>query len=366
MITVFGAKHTQDDIDAVTGCLKDNWTGIGRNVDKFEQAFKARMNADNFLMVDSCSNALFLAIKALKLPPQSEIILPSFTWVACAQAVLMNDCIPVFADVDLLTQNITAKTIESHISDRTKAIMVVHYAGLPVDMQPILQLGFPVIEDAAHAVDAKVGDRYCGTLADIGCWSFDSVKNLAVGEGGGMWFKDKSLAEQSRYARYCGIGFSGFAASQNNKSRWWEYEIKEPNIKMLPTDIAGALGLAQLSNLRYNQQRRFAIWNYYQIEFRESNVTIPCDCLNNQQHGLFTYFIQVGKRRDALAKHLYSRGIYTTLRYHPLHLNKIFNCNYSLPVSEILNETGLNIPLHPNLTDNDVIYIVSEIKKFLV
>lgn len=97
----------------------------------------------------------------------------------------------------------------------------------------------------------------------------------------------------------------------------------------------------------------------------ESNVTIPEDAKSNQQHGLFTYFIRVGKRRDALAKYLYSRGIYTTLRYHPLHLNKIFNCNYSIPVSELLNETGLNIPLHPNLTDNDVLYIVSEIKKFL-
>lgn len=365
MVTVFGAKHTQEDIDAVSQCLKNNWTGIGKNVEMFENAFKTRLGADNYLMVDSCSNALYLAIKALNLRARSEIILPSFTWVSCAQAVLLNNCIPVFCDVDLLTQNITVKTIEQKITANTEAILVVHYAGLPLDIQPILQIGLPVIEDTAHAVDSKIGDRYCGTFGNIGCWSFDSVKNLAVGEGGGMYFQDKELAAQSRHARYCGIGISGFTASKQKENRWWEYDIHRPNIKMLPTDISAAIGLAQLKNLRYNQQRREAIWNYYQSQFLESNVTRPENAPDKNQHSYFTYFIQVGKRRDALAKYLLSKDIYTTLRYHPLHLNKIFGCNYSLPVSEQLNEVGLNIPLHPNLSDSDVNRIADEIKNFL-
>lgn len=368
MISVFGSKYTKDDIDGVVKCLRNNWTGIGDNVSKFESAFKTRLNTSNFLMVDSCSNAIYLAIKALNLPPRSEVILPSFTWVSCAQSILMNNLVPVFCDVDLYSQNITAEFISEKITKKTSAIMVVHYAGKPVEMKPILDLGFPVIEDAAHAVDSKIGNKYCGTFGNIGVWSFDSVKNIAVGEGGGIFFKNNELAEDARTIRYCGIGFSGFKASQSGKkNRWWEYEIKQPFIKMLPSDIEGSLGLSQLKNLSKNQGRRKKIWNYYQDSFYNTGIIIPQNERQNETHSYFTYLIQVStKKRDALARHLLKNNIYTTLRYHPLHLNKIYGCKYGLKNCEILNETGLNIPLHQNLSDDDVNLVSETIKKYLM
>jgi aminotransferase len=362
MITVFGSKYTQNDIDGVVRCLQNNWTGIGANVAEFEKAFISRLSTDNFLMVDSCSNALYLAIKSLNLPQKSEVILPSFTWVSCAQSILMNDLIPIFCDVDLYSQNVTTDLISQKITRNTSAIMVVHYAGKPINMKPILELGFPVIEDAAHAVDSKIGDKYCGTFGDIGVWSFDSVKNIAIGEGGGMFFKNQELASEARTIRYCGIGFSGFKASQiNKKIKWWEYDIRQPFIKMLPSDIEGALGLSQLKNLPENQRRRKEIWNYYQKSFSDTSIITPLNEGVDETHSYFTYFVQVDGR-DELAKRLLANNIYTTLRYHPLHLNGIYGCDYRLENCEILNKTGLNIPLHPNLSDGDVNYIVDTIK----
>ena len=166
--------------------------------------------------------------------------------------------------------------------------------------------------------------------------------------------------------RYCGIGFSGFQSSKNNKDLWWEYDIKDPNIKMLPSDIEGSLALTQLKNLNSNQTRRKEIWDFYQKSFKSTSIITPVNEKENETHSYFTYFIQVDEKlRNSLAKFLYENGIYTTLRYHPLHLNSIYNSNTELKNCEILNKTGLNIPLHQNLSDNDVNYIVESIKKFI-
>lgn len=364
MISVFGSKYTQEDIDGVVECLKKGWTGIGKNVKKFEETFKERLNVNNFLMVDSGSNGLYLAIKNLNLPMGSEVIVPSFTWVSCAQSILLNNLKPVFCDVDLYTQNVTADLIEEKITKNTSAIMIVHYAGLPVDIKPIINLGYPVIEDSAHAVDSKIDNQYCGTFGDVGVWSFDSVKNLAVGEGGGIYFKNKTLSDKSTQMRYCGVGFSGFdSAKKNSESNWWEYNISNANIKMLPSDIEGSLALTQLKNLNNNQIRRKIIWDEYNNSFKNYNIITPINCGENETHSYFTYFIQVNEdKRNLIAKTLFELGIYTTLRYHPLHLNEIYQDNSHLKNTEKLNKTGLNIPIHQNLTDNEVNYIIDNLK----
>jgi dTDP-4-amino-4,6-dideoxygalactose transaminase len=365
MISVFGGRFDDDEIKEVSDCIRSHWIGMGKRVEQFEQEFSATQGLSNFLMVDSGSNALYLAIKLLNLPPGSEIILPSFTWVSCAQAVLLNNCTPIFCDVDINTCNTTAEHIQKHITPKTAAIMVVHYAGLPVDMQPILSLGYPVIEDAAHAVDSFIGDKLCGSLGKVGIYSFDAVKNIAVGEGGGITFTDDTLLQQAKKLRYCGIEKSGFQNAQNkNTGRWWEYNISEPFIKMLPTDLSAAMGIAQLKKFKANQQRRKQIWDYYHTAFKNrEEIQIPIDAVNHNTHSYFTYLIQAPKR-DELAKYLYDKGIYTTLRYHPLHLNAIYNCHYKLANSEILNEKALNIPLHPNLSDTDVEYVANSIIVF--
>jgi dTDP-4-amino-4,6-dideoxygalactose transaminase len=368
MITVFGSHVGSKEIQNVVECMESQWMGFGKQVDLFEKKYMEKFEINNFAMVDSGSNALFMAVKLLNLPPNSEIIIPSFTWVSCAQAVLLAGHKPIFCDVDLSTMNIRKEDILPKISKKTKALMIVHYAGLPVDIDPILELGLPIIEDSAHAVDSRYKGKPCGTIGDIGIFSYDAVKNLTVGEGGGITCKNKDLLEKAKIMRYCGIGKSGFdsaISNANDKNRWWEYNIEMPFIKMLPTNISASIGLAQLDRIDDLQNIRKNIWEKYQNEFKSfKNIICPVEANPGDKHSYFTYCIRVPKR-DELAKYLLDNNIYTTLRYHPLHLNPLYKQqNIILENCNILNNEALSIPIHPRLTLEDVEKIILKIKQF--
>jgi len=361
VIPVFGSEVGEAELAEVAGCMRSQWLGQGPLTERFEQGFRERLGLGHFLLVDSGSNALYLAMHLLDLPPGSEVILPSFTWVSCAHAVLLAGCRPVFCDVDPQTQNLTVETVRARMSPRTAAIMVVHYAGKPVDMDPILALGLPVIEDAAHAVDSRYHGRPCGSMGDVGVYSFDAIKNLTTGGGGGITVRDERRFERARKLRYCGIGQSGFQVAGNgdkSPARWWEYDISEVFIKMTPSDVAAGIGLAQLRRLDALQQRRQQIWTRYGEELGSlPQITTPAEPAEDERHSMFTYFIRVPER-DRVARALLARGIYTTLRFHPLHLNPIFASTGRLPISEALNREGLNIPLHPRLSDDEVAQVI--------
>lgn len=368
MISVFGSLVGASEIEGVTKCMESQWMGFGKTVELFEDRYQEKFRLPSFAMVDSGSNALFMAVKLLDLPPNSEIILPSFTWVSCAQAVLMAGHQPIFCDVDDITMNVTKALIERHITSKTGAIMVVHYAGLPVDMDPIVGLGFPVIEDAAHAIDSIYKGLPCGAIGDVGIFSFDAVKNLTVGEGGGITSRDPQKIQRAKVLRYCGIGKSGFdsaMAKAGENARWWEYDIAEPFIKMLPTNIAANIGLAQLVKIDALQDRRKKIWDYYQDQFKSlGSVETPVNAEVGDKHSYFTYCIKAPKR-DELAHFLLGKGVYTTLRYHPLHLNRLYGqTSVQLKNSEHLNQVALSIPLHPRLSDGDVEKVVGSITAF--
>lgn len=365
MINVFGAKITEVEREEVNKVLGSNWLGIGNTVSEFETAFKKRLKLPNFVMVDNASNGLFMSLKLLALPPGSEIILPTLTFASCAQAVMLAGHRPVFADIELDTQNISAATIEPCITRRTGAIMIVHYAGLPVKMDPILDFGFPVVEDCAHAVDSKVGDRYCGTFGKLGVYSYDGMKNLATCDGGGVTSEDAELMERARCLRYCGIAKSGLENSKH-KNRWWEYDIKDVFPRCLPNNVGAALGLGQLKRLDENQATRKRIWDFYGEAFNRLEwIKTPANADAGEQHSYFTYFVRLlGGSRDGLAKYMLEKGVYTTFRYHPLHMNPIYDSDAKLPNSEVLNDTGLNIPLHPNLSDEDVNKVVEVITEY--
>ena len=368
MISVFGSLVGDEEISNVTDCMQSQWMGFGGQVADFEKKYQEKFRLPHFAMVDSGSNALYMAVSLLNLPPNSEIIVPSFTWVSCAQAVLLAGHKPVFCDVDHRTMNVRAEDVEAMRTSNTKAVMVVHYAGLSVEMDEILALGLPVIEDAAHAVDSTYRGKPCGAIGDVGIFSFDAVKNLTVGEGGGITSKHKDWIERAKVLRYCGIGKSGFDAAMSSaqtKKRWWEYNIQEPFIKMLPTNLAANIGLAQLNRIDALQARRKEIWEIYQRELEAvPGLVNPPGPSAGYRHSYFTYCIHVPKR-DELAHYLLDHQIYTTLRYHPLHLNPLYQQTETrLPNCEQLNEEALSIPIHPRMTDADVEQVVAKIKEF--
>jgi aminotransferase len=370
MISVFGSLVGDEEIANVIACMKSQWMGFGKQVEKFEKKYQEKYRLPSFAMVDSGSNALFMAVTLLNLPPDSEVIVPSFTWVSCAQAVILAGHKPVFCDVDLRTMNVRAEDIQARITEKTAAVMVVHYAGLAVDMDPILALGYPVIEDAAHAVDSTYRGQPCGAIGDVGIFSYDAVKNLTVGEGGGITARDVNRIERAKVMRYCGIGKSGFdtaITSGGNKARWWEYNIQEPFIKMLPTNMAASIGLAQLDRIDALQARRREIWETYQSELAQvPGLVTPPDAPDSDRHSYFTCCIRV-PHRDELAHYLLENQIYTTLRYHPLHLNPLYGqMEVRLPNCEQLNEDALSIPIHPRMTDQDIAKVISNIKGFFL
>ena len=368
MISVFGSLVGDEEIANIVACMKSQWMGFGKNVDLFEKKYQDKYGLPTFAMVDSGSNALFMAVTLLDLPPSSEIILPSFTWVSCAQAIILAGHKPVFCDNDLGTMNVRAEDIQQRITDKTAAIMIVHYAGLAVDMDPILALGYPVIEDAAHAVDSTYKGKACGAIGDVGIFSYDAVKNLTVGEGGGITARLPARIVRAKVMRYCGIGKSGFdsaVSTAGGKSRWWEYNIQETFIKMLPTNMAAGIGLAQLDRIDSLQSRRKTIWDTYQKAFADvPSIITPPEAEPGDRHSYFTYCIRVPKR-DELAHYLLSEQIYTTLRYHPLHLNQLYGqMDVRLPNCEQLNQDALSIPIHPRMSDEDVEKVIEKITNF--
>jgi aminotransferase len=366
MISVFGSSVGQEELDEIKSSIKNQWMGIGPKTKQFEEAFAQRLGLPGFTLLDSGSNALFMAMRLLNLPPGAEVILPSFTWISCAHAVVLAGCKPVFCDVDLDTHNVTRQTIEPHITPNTGVIMVVHYAGKPVRLDEIQDLGFPIIEDAAHAVDSKLRGRSCGAIGDVGIYSFDAIKNLAMPEGGGITARDPEATAKTKLLRYCGIGKSGFEASRQKQSRWWEYNIIDFFPKLIPNDICASVGLAQLRKLDDLQARRKQIWGIYQRELAGIGWLVrPKDAESDEQHSYFTYVIRaLGGCRDRLAQYLYDNGVYTTLRYHPLHMNPIYKSDARLAVCEQLNEEALCVPLHPRLSNSDVAKIVDLLRKF--
>lgn len=370
MIQVFGSSVGEEEIAEVTEVLKSNWLGIGPKVAAFEKELAKRNKLPSVVMTDSASNSLFTAIKMLNLPCNSEVILPSYTFVSCGHAVLLNNLTPVFCDVEMDTQNVSIKTIAPKVNRNTGAIMVVHYAGKPVDMGPILELGIPVIEDAAHAIDSSINGVYCGNFGDIGVYSFDSMKNLSIGEGGAITANSPTMIEKIRRLRYCGIAKSGLDASKE-KDTWWETEVLYSSIRQMPSDVSAAIALAQLRKLDDLQAKRKKIWDTYQELLRGRGIDTPVDPRDNETHSYFTYAIQLlsndRDKRNKLARHLYDNGIYTTLRYYPLHMMKLFR-EYNtgrLTNTELLNNISLNLPIHPNISETQLEYIIEKTTNFL-
>jgi dTDP-4-amino-4,6-dideoxygalactose transaminase len=369
MIALFGSSVGREELEQISQVFDRQWLGHGEKAEEFERKIAAKCGVPSFLFLNSGSNSLQMAIRILDLKVGSEVILPSFTWIACANAIMLNGLRPVFCDVDRETFNLRPEDVEEKITTRTSAIMVVHYAGKPVDMDSIRSFGFPIIEDAAHAIDSVYNGKHCGTLGDVGILSFDAVKNLTTGEGGGVIAQDEEKMELARVLRYCGISKSGFQASRH-RARWWEYEIHDTFPKMLNNDIAASIGLAQLEKLPIFQARRKDLWDRYtdllETEVWAKDWLIPPPGPGRfERHSYFTYLIRLKDgSRDDLAHFLYEKGIYTSLRFHPLHLNPIYKSDGSLPNCEWLNEVGLCIPFHHRLSDGEVSVIFDALKEY--
>lgn len=376
MIPLFSNSLGKEELNRLKQVFSSRWLGYGSVSKEFEKLFAKRLNSKYALGINCCTAGLFMSMEILDIKKGDEVIIPSIAFIACANSVIKAGAKPVFADVDRRTLNIIPSEVERLISSKTKAIMLLHYGGVPARMEEIIAIlkkqnkKIYLIEDSANSPFSKYKKRFCGTLGDIGVVSFDVNKILVTGSGGMFMVQDDDLFKKALITRFYGLApqkSSGLDALKSGQKKWWEIELEYPGNRYLINDIISAIGIEQLKKVDQFIQKRKEIWQFYKRELQQVNlIKLPPDPPSYTQSSYYLFWIQVEneKQHQSLVNHLIKNDIYTTFRYYPLHLIKYYGDKSKLPNSEVVSKTTLNIPFHQNLTVRDLDKIVKTINKW--
>lgn len=366
MIRVFKPSFDKRELEAVADVLQSGWVGLGPKTAEFEKAFAEFCKADHCVGLNSGTAAIDMALTLLGITEGDEVIIPTVTFVSAAHCVVAHGATPVFADVEEDTLNINLIDLERKISSRTRAVMPVHYGGRPVPMDELLTIAgdIPVIEDCAHATGSRYKNQPVGGIGDIGCFSFHAVKNLSMGEGGAVILKDSEFSERAKRRRWLGIDKETWDRTQLERSYWWEYSISEIGVKSHMDDIHAAIGLVQLQKLGSLNHRRREIVGIYRRELQSIyQIELPPD-ENADFISSWHIFCIKAERRDELNRYLDKKGISTGVHYKPLHLYSCYGSQPALPAAEKLFPQILTLPLYPDLTDEEAVFVADAVRSF--
>lgn len=372
-IPVLQPSITDEEIKAVTKVMQSGWLGLGPKTEQFEEAFASFVNNQYMVALNSGTAALHLALEAVGVGEGDEVIVSPITFISTIHAVSYVRATPVFADIEQDTMNISVQDIEKKITPRTKAILVVHLAGHPCDMDAIHQLanerGIKVIEDAAHACGASYKGRMIGSISDLTCFSFHAVKNLTCGEGGAITCREEWMARKLREKRWVGITKDTWLRSSEDKIYAWKYYVNDVGYKYHMNDMQAAIGLVQLNRLDQLNGRRKAIAKQYQQELSHLDwIEQPKEkSYASSSWHLFQIKLPKEADRDRFIGHLQSHNIATGVHYYPCHLHPYYiHHRATVPVSNEIWKRIVTLPIHPNLTDKDMDRIVDRVKKFKI
>lgn len=357
VIQLFKPNITEQAIDEVAKVLRSGWIGLGPKTQKFEEAFAKYVGAKYCVALNSCTAALHLAVKLLDLPEGSEVITTPITFVSTNEVLLYERLVPVFVDVEYGTLNIDVKGIKERLTNKTKAIMVVHYGGQPCDLDEIYQLRLPVIQDAAHACGATYKGRKLGSMG-LCCWSFHAVKNLPAGDGGAVTTNNEEYYNRLLKLRWVGIDKSTYARGAGGYS--WRYDVNEMGYKYHMNDITAAIALAQLKVLDEHNKKRKEVVGIYLNNIK--NVEFPM-YKRDRVSSNHIFHIKID-HRDELMKELKENGIASGVHYYPNHWYPIFNCNEQLLNAESAYEKLISLPSHTLLTNDDVLKVCNVINSW--
>lgn len=366
VLNIFSNSLGKTELAAVEKVFKSRWLGRGKECADFEKDLAAWFSADEILVTNNCTAAIYVGMRALGIGPGDEVIISTVGFVACLSAIKELGATPIFADVDPRTLNILPSEIQRLKNCNTKAVVILHYGGHPAPMREICEAcdGIPIIEDSACSVASKYHGIPCGTIGDVGAWSFDPMKILCTIDGGALWIKPE-YRERAKTLRYLGLhegGGTGLDKLAAGSSRWWEYSLIEPSGRFISNDVSAAIGKIQLKKLPTFIARRREIWQQYMRGLHGTyGLLLPPEPAIDCESSYYLFWIQT-EHRDALADYLKRKGIYTTFRYFPLHLAA--GTFIRLPRAEYANEVTLNLPLHQNLTDADVQQVISSVRGF--
>ncbi len=360
---------------AVLGVLRSRWLSMGSITQEFEKEFAAFIGAKHCLAVTNATAALHLACLASGLGPGDEVILPSLTFVATANAVRYTGAVPVFADIESLDWlNISPSAIEACITERTRAILVVHYAGFACDMPAILEIAkryhLKVIEDSAHAIGAELDGRTLGTWGNIGCYSFFSNKNMTTGEGGMLATDDDALAEHLRILRSHGMTSLSWDRHQGHAST---YDVVDLGFNYRIDEMRSALGRVQLKKLPLGNQRRERFTILYKELLAElvPDLHIPFqETRGSSCYHIMPVLLPPGADRFRFMEGMKERGVQTSIHYPPVHCFDLYQKQdqykkVELPVTEAVCAREVTLPLYPTMSETDIRVVVEATREVL-
>ncbi len=360
-----------EEINAVADVLRSGWLAHGDYNHKFEEAFAKLIGVPHAICMNSCTSALEVALKVHGI--KGEVIIPSMTWVATANAVVTSGATPVFCEVDAATRNVTADTLRPHINDKTEAIMVVHYGGQPCSMDDITALcekhGLLLIEDSAETLGAKWKGRQAGSYG-IGCFSFFPTKNITTGEGGMFTCQDDEIARKARALISHGIAKTTFAREKETKPWLRAAEMAGHNFRM-PNPLA-ALGYHQLQKIDIMNDKRIQLAKRYDqlLASLSPDVRTPT-VAEGAEHVYQMYTIELNKDiRDKVLTQIRGQGVGASVHFDPpVHLQPFYLENGCfpgmLPISERLVQELITLPMYPDMTEDDQDWVVLCIKDAL-
>jgi dTDP-4-amino-4,6-dideoxygalactose transaminase len=361
------------ETEHLSRALAGKVAGDGPFCRRVERRLEQQLASPRVLLTTSCTHALELALMALGVGPGQEVIVPSFTFVSTANAVLRAGARPVLADIEERSLGLDPEDVERRITPRTKALLPVHYAGIACDMEPLLDIaarhGLKVVEDAAQGLGASLDGRPLGSLSDAGCFSFHETKNITCGEGGALALRDPEVAQRAEVIREKGTNRSAFLRGEVDKYTW----IAEGSSYVL-SDLLAAVLDAQLDKQEEIARRRSRIAARYRAELadwaRSHGVRLPAELPGRVvNHHIFYLLLPDAHAQAACLASLRSRGIGATFHYVPLHSapfgQGMEQGGSAFPVTEHIAGTLVRLPLHPLLDEADVSRVIHAVRESL-
>jgi len=367
----------EEERDEVQRTLDSGWITTGPKTRQFEANFKKYIGSKYAIAVSSCTAALHLSLAATDVNDRDEVITTPFTFAATANVIVHQGAKPVFVDIDKGTLNIDPEKIREKMTAKTKAIIPVHFAGQPCNMDEILKIarrrGVLVIEDAAHAVGAEYKGEKIGTVGDITTFSFYPIKNITTGEGGMVTTNRKKWADKIRILSLHGI--SSDAWKRYSSRGWWYYEIMFPGYKYNMTDIQASLGIHQLKKLPKFLEIRTRFARIYDQAFRKIPQILLARVDKKVKHAwhLYTILLNLDSlriNRDDFIRELYAENIGTSVHFIPLHLHPFYRKFFGykkgdFPNAEYVYERIISLPLYPKMSQEDVYCVIEAVEKII-
>ncbi|KAA0258996.1 DegT/DnrJ/EryC1/StrS family aminotransferase [Deferribacter autotrophicus] len=375
---VFGQPDISDDeLNEVIDTIRSKWIGTGPKTHKFQEEFRKYIGAKYAHATNSCTAALHLSLIAAGIKPGDEVITTPMTFCATANAIIHAGATPIFVDIDKTTLNIDVNKIEEKITKKTKAILPVHFAGRPCNMDKIQEIAkkynLVVIEDAAHAIEAYYKNKKIGTIGDLTCFSFYVTKNMTTVEGGMVTGNNEELINKIRILSLHGMDKDAW--KRYSDEGYKHYMVVEAGFKYNMTDIQASFGLHQLKKINENFEKRKKIWKMYDEAFADLpliKLANPDDSGLHARH-LYIMILDLGRLKvnrdyilEALTKENIGVGVhYISLHKHPYYKNLLNLKDDDFPNSSFISDRTISIPFGSYLSDRDVEDVINAVRKIL-